>query len=425
MNPRHLHLLATFALLAPAVAEDTAPVLKLRELFNGKDLTGWHGEGYAVENGTIVCTPEGTNLITDDTFSNYMLDFEFQLTPGANNGLGIHYPGSGDAAYVGMEVQILDSTADIYKDLKPYQYHGSLYTMVPAKQGALKPVGEWNQERIFVEGKDIRVEVNGQIVLRADLDKLNTEFPKHQGAKRRSGHLCFCGHGDHVAFRNIRIGELPPKANADGVKTAGFNQIFDGQTLSGWKPEKDGDTSWTALNGLIKHDGTAPNAGPLWTEKPYGDFTLVFDWRWSRHGPLTKRPVISPDGSEKKTADGQPEMLEVEELDSGICFRGGVNNQISLWTGPVGSGDVFHYRTNASLSPEIRAGVTPLMKADKPLGEWNRTMVTLKGDRLTVVLNGQKVIANALLPNLPAKGKLALQHHGSSIDFANFWIKEL
>ncbi|OYV06702.1 MAG: hypothetical protein CFE26_04900 [Verrucomicrobiales bacterium VVV1] len=330
MNPRFL-LLSSIALVAPAFSQDAAPVAKSRDLFNGKDLTGWHGEGYAIENGAIVCTPKGRNLITDETFSNYVLDFEFQLTPGANNGLGIHYPGTGDAAYTGMEVQILDSTAEKYKDLKPYQFHGSLYTMVPAKQGALKPVGEWNHERVVIEGKDIRVEVNGQVVLSSDLDKLNVEFPKHAGAKRRSGHIAFCGHGDKVAFKNIRIAELPPKANSEGVKTSGFTQIFDGQTLTGWKPEKDGDASWTAVNGLLKHNGAAKPASQLWTEKEYGDFTLVLDWRWSGHGPLMKRPVLGPDGNEKKGADGQPEMVEVEELDSGVYLRGNEKSQVNLW----------------------------------------------------------------------------------------------
>jgi len=424
MNSR-LFLLSSFALVAPAFAQDAAPAAKFRDLFNGKDLTGWHGEGYAVENGTIVCSPTGRNLTTDETFSNYTLDFEFQLTPGANNGLGIHYPGTGDAAYVGMEVQILDSTDPKYKNLKPYQFHGSLYTMVPAKQGALKPVGEWNRELIIVDGPDIRVEVNGQVVLNANLDKLNVEFPKHEGAKRRSGHLSFCGHGDRVAFRNIRIAETPPKANVEAVKSSGFTRIFDGQTLAGWKPEKEGDTSWNAINGLIKHDGTAKPAGQLWTEKEYGDFVMVFDWRWAGPGPKMKRPVIGPDGNEKIGADGQPEMVEVEELDSGVYLRGNEKSQVNLWNWPVGSGEVYGYRTNKGLPPEVRAGVTPKAKADKPLGEWNRTMVTMKGDRLTVVLNGQKVIDNAQLPNVPAKGKLALQHHGASIDFANLWIKEL
>ena len=146
MNPRIL--LTSIALVAPAFAEEAAPVAKFRDLFNGKDLTGWHGEGYAVENGAIVCTPTGRNLTTDATFSNYILDFEFQLTPGANNGLGIHYPGTGDAAYVGMEVQILDSTAEKYKNLKPYQFHGSLYGVDACS------ISVWHQYNIAVKAVD-------------------------------------------------------------------------------------------------------------------------------------------------------------------------------------------------------------------------------------------------------------------------------
>ena len=188
--------------------EPTKTPVKFRELFNGKDLTGWNGAGYNVENGMIVCSPAGRNLITDATFSNYVLDFDFLLTPGANNGLGIHYPGSGDAAYVGMEVQILDSAADKNMNVMPSQHHGSLYKLAAAKQGALKPAGEWNHERILVKGSFVRVVVNGIIVLTADLDELSSEFPVHQGCKRRSGQLVFCGHGDRVAFRNIRLGEL-------------------------------------------------------------------------------------------------------------------------------------------------------------------------------------------------------------------------
>ena len=88
-------LIPLIALVAPAFAQDAKPAPKMRSLFNGKDLTGWHGEGYVVEDGSIACTKQGRNLVTDDTFADYVLDFEFQLTPGANNGIGIHYPGTG------------------------------------------------------------------------------------------------------------------------------------------------------------------------------------------------------------------------------------------------------------------------------------------------------------------------------------------
>jgi hypothetical protein len=156
--------------------------MTMRPLFNGKDLSGWKGEGYGVEDGAIVCTPQGRNLITEETFANFVLDFDFQLSPGANNGLGIHYPGTGDAAYTGMELQILDSTAPQYKDLKDYQFHGGLYTMAPAKQGFLKPVGEWNQERVTVMGPALKVELNGEIILRANLDDMSKQHPDHRAS---------------------------------------------------------------------------------------------------------------------------------------------------------------------------------------------------------------------------------------------------
>lgn len=198
-------LLASLLLVAPAFAADPAPTV----LFNGTDLTGWKGTGYVVENGAIFCTPAGRNLVTEKMYANYVFEFEFQLAPGANNGLGIHYPGTGDSAYTGMEIQILDDTAEKYKGLKDYQFHGSIYTLVPAKRGSLKPVGEWNSERVTVKGPKITVELNGNVITEANLDDLNVSHPKHEGAKRREGHIGFLGHGDRVGFRNIRITELP------------------------------------------------------------------------------------------------------------------------------------------------------------------------------------------------------------------------
>ena len=399
---------------ATSIAQET---MTMRSLFNGKDLSGWKGEGYVVEDGTIVCTPQGRNLVTEETFANFVLDFEFQLSPGANNGLGIHYPGTGDSAYTGMELQILDSTAPQYKELKDYQFHGGLYTMAPAKQGLLKPVGEWNQERVTVMGPALKEELNGEIILRANLDDMSIRFPDHQGVKRRAGHLAWLGHGDRVAFRNIRIAELPPVANDDGVKAAGFTKIFDGTTLTGWKHTPE-TTNWKAVQGILKHNGKPGPINDLWTEKSYGDFTLVCDWRWSGRGPRKAQPVVMPDGSENGT-------VEIEEVDSGIYLRGNTKSQINLWNWTVGSGEVYGYRKDPAMSPAVKAGVTPKTKADRPQGEWNRTMITLKGDRLTVTLNGQVVIDNAQLPGVPASGPIGLQHHGGAIDFANLWLKEL
>jgi len=156
----------------------------------------------------------------------------------------------------------------------------------------------------------------------------------------------------------------------------------------------------------------------LWSKKSYKDFTLVFDWRWSAKGEMMKRPIIGADGNETG------EMVEVEELDSGIYLRGNSKSQVNLWNWPVGSGEVYGYRTDKKQPADVRAAVTPKKNADKPIGEWNRTMITLKGDRLSVMMNDEIVIENAQLPGIPAEGPIALQHHGHGLDFANVWIRE-
>jgi len=182
-------------------------------LFNGKDLTGWTGDtkGYVVEDGVIVCKPGG-NLYTEKEFGDFIFRFEFKLTPGANNGLAVRGP-IGGGAYNGMELQILDNTADKYKDLQPYQYHGSIYGVVPAERGHQKPVGEWNAQEVTAKGRQITVILNGATIVDADLDEASTpetmDHKEHKGLDRTQGHLGFLGHGDLLWFRNIRIKELP------------------------------------------------------------------------------------------------------------------------------------------------------------------------------------------------------------------------
>ena len=182
-------------------------------LFNGKDLTGWQGntKGYVVKDGMIVVEPKlgGGNLYTAGEYSDFIFRFEFKLTPGANNGLGIRTPLSGEPAYAGMELQILDNTAPQYENLRPYQFHGSIYGVVPAKRGYLKPVSEWNFQEVIAKGKQITVKLNGTTIVDADIEKASAsgtmDGQKHPGLKNDKGHIGFCGHGDKLEFRNIRI----------------------------------------------------------------------------------------------------------------------------------------------------------------------------------------------------------------------------
>lgn len=401
----------------------SAPV----SLFNGKDLTGWTGEGYVVKDGAIICTPEGRNLTTVKQYSNYVLEFEFKLPPGGNNGLGIHYPGTGNPAYTGMEVQILDDTAKKYAKLKDYQFHGGLYTLKAAKKGHLKPVGEWNKEKVTVNGSMVTVELNGTVINQANLDEIQKQYPKHQGAKRRSGHLCFCGHGDPVQFRGMKITELPATP-LPPLDTTGFTPLYNGKDLTGWKQDPGHDGHWQAKGDILHYDGksTAKDKN-LWTEKSYGDATLICDWRWAgpAHGKR-QRPLLDPaTGDTRKDAKGKSITLLVDELDSGIYLRGNSRSQVNIWNWPGGSGEVYGYRTDKKLPQAVRAALTPKVKADHPVGDWNRFVITLQGDRLTVVLNGKTVIENAQLPGVPESGPIALQHHGSSLEFRNIYIKEL
>ncbi|HTN05086.1 family 16 glycoside hydrolase [Agriterribacter sp.] len=186
-------------------------------LFDGTALHEWVGNktSYIIEDGNIAVYPKrggNGNLYTKDEYSDFIYRFEFKLTPGANNGVGIRTPLTGDGAYEGMEIQVLDNEADIYKDLKPYQYHGSVYGVIAAKRGYLKPVGEWNEEEIYIKGNKIRVTLNGTVILDGDIAEASkngtADHRDHPGLKRTTGHIGFLGHGDTLFFRNIRIKDL-------------------------------------------------------------------------------------------------------------------------------------------------------------------------------------------------------------------------
>jgi len=190
------------------------------KIFDGKTLKGWKRlagtADYNVEDGAIVGTTVlnsgNTFLVTEKEYGNFVFRFEFVLTAGANNGIGIRAPYEGDAAYQGMEIQILDDGDQVYQGkIRPEQYHGSVYDVIPARTGYRKPVGEWNEEEIAANGRRIKVTLNGVIILDADLDivKEPKVLAHHPGLARPAGHIGFLGHGSLIEFRNIRVKQLP------------------------------------------------------------------------------------------------------------------------------------------------------------------------------------------------------------------------
>lgn len=183
-------------------------------IFNGTDLSGWAGavENYEVRDGAIVCKQgHGGNLFTEAEYGDFVARVEFKLPPGGNNGLAIRYPGEGNPAYDGMtELQVLDDTSEQYNELDARQYHGSVYGQVAAHRGYLRPLGEWNYQEVTVKGSTIKVELNGTVILDADLSQVSEYMADtpHPGKDRTTGHFGFAGHNDPVMFRNVAIKTL-------------------------------------------------------------------------------------------------------------------------------------------------------------------------------------------------------------------------
>ncbi len=229
-------------------------------------------------------------------------------------------------------------------------------------------------------------------------------------------------------------------SGADNSAPAGFTALFNGRDLSGWKVPDGDNGHWKVLDGAIDYDAESEAKGDktLWGEKEYQDFVLRIDWR-IKSTPYTNSniPYILPDGSHARDVAGKEHKLALPDSDSGVFLRGNGRFQVNIWCWPIGSGEMYGVRTDPKVSPDLRAAVTPRHQADKPVGEWNTFEITVKGKTVSVVLNGVTVIPGATIPELPAAGRIALQHHGgkdaqgrwnsppSLLQFKNVYIKEL
>ena len=374
--------------------------------FDGETLHGWriaNGDPHAnvPEHGVLLCHSTAGNLFMDKEYSDFVFKFDFKLDHGANNGIGIRAPFQGDAAYMGMECQVLDDDDPMYAHLEPGQYHSSIYKVVSAKRGSLKPVGQWNTETITAVGRHIRIIVNGMTTVDAFLNTVTDRnvLADHPGFRRPSGYIGFLGHGPaECAFRNIFVKDLG-KPERDNKAPEGFTALFDGKDLRGWKglvkdpparhkmtkeqldeeqikADAEAFKHWSVNDGVIEYDGKNNN---LCTTKDYGDFEMFVDWK------------LPPKGDRES-----------------ICAAG---PQVQIWDNPLGSG-------------------RPLQQSEKPpaipqwwpinlLGEWNRFQILMIGDKVTVYLNNVLVVNNVTMENYWERDKpiypmeqIELQHHG-------------
>jgi len=414
-----------------------------KDLFNGRDLAGWVNVNCAPSTWTIGADDEGGPLIscsgvptgvlrTDRMFENFELELEYRHhVPGGNAGLFVWsdaLTARGQPFTRSVEVQVMDG-----QEGEGYTSDGDIFPIHGAKMKPVNPRGNgdrafptekranraplWNHYHVICNNGEISLALNGKVVTRG------TEITP------RKGYICLEAEGTPVDFRNIRIKELPSTAGgATSEQTAaadqGFVSLYTGVDFAGWKLLDAHKGHWSANDWTIAFDGKAE--GDLWSEKSYKDFTMICDWRWSGEPKDADLPVVLSNGEYATDTDGKQKSQRVKDAgDSGIYLRGSSKSQINMWCWPIGSGEVHGYRTDPTMSPEVRAGATPKVVADAPLGRWNRFEITMKGDRLTVVLNGKTVIEDAYLPGIAAEGPIALQAHGSPIEFSNIYIKEL
>ncbi len=427
-------LSAVLAAAAVTVSASTGDAEGFVSLFNGKDLEGWTGavNGYAVENNILYSKPDsGGNLWHSKEFDNFILRFEFQLYTNSNSGLGVRCPMKGGGSYNGMELQILDDNGPQHLNIiKPWQHHGSVYGVAPAKPGFLKKYGQWNFQEVRAIGSRITVILNGEVIVDTDLedfrDKATIDGKKHPGLHNAKGHIGWLGHKTRVDWRNIRIKEVPADYKAlkpgDNTPPAGFAALFNGKDLTNWKgvtrnekfnnplvrqnasPEKRAEmqavaddemrADWHVRDGgVLFFDGKGYS---LATAKDYTDFEMLVDWR----------------------------LLTVRG-DSGLYLRG--SPQVQIWDAHnqwnIGSGGLYNNKKNPSQALTI---------ADRLIGDWNTFYIKMVGEKVTVKLNDVLVVDDTVLENywdrsIPIfqKEQIELQCHGDPIEFKNIYIREL
>jgi hypothetical protein len=449
-------LIPAFGLLACGLiaAEDKGS----GPMFNGRDLDGWvpcsiAPETFSVRNGMVVTSgqPVGT-LRTAKMYENFIIEFDWRhMQSGGNSGLFIWADGlpvTGSHFSRGIEIQILDPGFNPPGKNHWYSTHGDIFAVNGAAltvAGRISPDGkrsfpveertkaspEWNHYRLVANNGDISLSVNGKEVTTA------------KAASPRKGYLMLESEGSEAHFRNMRIEELPstnPKPEEIALEAEGYIPLYNSVDLRGWKVPEGDNGHWKVVKELIDYDAESESAAKdksLWSEREFGDFQLIVDWR-IKEAPYLNPHVyrILPDGSEELGPDGKPKPYPQLDADSGIYLRGLSKYQVNIWTWPVGSGEMYGVRRDPAMALEVRAGATPLLKADHPVGQWNRFNITVRGSTVTVLLNGKTVLPGVTIPGLPERGPIALQHHGtkkdglwtsspSRVQFRNVYVREL
>ena len=380
-------------------------------LYNIPD--AWH-----ISKTEIRCTGKySSSLRSRKIYSDFVLEFEFiPAESGTQPILIIHsdaLPATGkpfpDGVIIGLSPESQFRTGELFDYKIP---DADLY---PPDESILKP-GRITKFRVNSANGKITLTVNRKSVSRV--------------TSGTTGFITLFSPAAQGTFRNMRIRSVSEPKRTDVQELSEFISLYNGSLLSDWDVRQGHVNHWKGLDWLIDYDGKSEEKDKcLWSKKSYRDFVLIADLRLTRKPEPGKSPVILPSGETAKNKDGSDQEVEIPYAgDTGIYLRGNSKSQVNIGNRYIGSGEIYGYRVDKNLPAHIRAAVTPTVKADRPPGDWNRFIITMKGDRVTVVLNGKTVINQAQLPGIPEKGPIALQDDhadNNTFRFANLFIREL
>jgi hypothetical protein len=446
MTMRYLLLLLLPVLAwlpAPALSGDKGEGDGFVPMWNGKDLTGWVNvncapETFFVKEDMIITTGKPTGYLrTAKQYENFIAEFDWMHVPPTPTAVGNSgffvwcdpLPAVGTGYSRGIEVQVLvnlekkdyyTSQGDLFSiwgaTCVPDRPHPHGWARCLPSENRTKGANEWNHYRVIGNDGVLKLEVNGKEV--SGVSKCSP----------RKGYLALESEGSECRFKNLKIKELPSTnpAAADTADVAkDFKQMYTGLDLRGWKAGDDEHKKhWKVNDWNISYDGKCQAADPnLWTEKEYGDYELIVDWRLAAKPQKVQRPVILPNGVMDKTVG-----LDVDDAGaSGLYLRGKGEGEglVQIWCWPVGSGLIADFAPDKDLPREVRPASMPKVKADNKLGEWNRFRIRVKGDRVTVFLNNKLVVDNAQVAGLAQRGPIGLVSRGDPVQFGNLFIREL
>jgi hypothetical protein len=433
MNKLLLFLLPLLALIpAPAWSDDQPAGAGFVPMWNGKDLTGWVNvncapETFFVKDDMIVTTGKPIGYLrTAKQYENFIAEFDWMHVPPTptdvgNSGFFVWcdpLPAVGTGYTRGIEVQVLvnlekkdyyTSQGDIFSiwgaNCVPDRPHPHGWARCLPSENRTKGANEWNHYRVIGNDGAIKLEINGKEV--SGVSKCTP----------RKGYLGLESEGSECRFKNLKIKELP-STGAPASETADLasdlKQLFTGLDLRGWKATEQHKKHWRAQDSnVINYDGRCDAADPdLWTDKEYGNYELVVDWRLTAKPKKTQPPAWlgeSSKGGEVNDAGA-----------SGLYLRGKGNGLVNIWCWPVGSGYIGDPR-----AAQVDATCVPYVKADRPPGQWNRFHIRVQGERVTVLLNDKLVIESAHIAGLAKTGPIGLVSRGDPIVFGNLFLREL